>query len=31
MVIEEFIATYETPELNKLEKLTPEQYDALAG
>merc|ERR1719386_407787 len=29
MVIEEFIATYQDPELLKLEKLSPEQYEAL--
>lgn len=31
MVVEEFIATYQDPELLKLEKLSPEQYEALAG
>jgi len=31
MVIEEFIATYETPELAKIEKMSPEQYESLLG
>jgi len=31
MGLEEFIATYETPEMCKIEKLSPEQYECLLG